>query len=222
MKKLLPGILAVMMLMGSCQQEESSSVDQTRIYTHYELFYDKNENKTYAKAYFTFGNATGTSLELSAPSEVKFNGDLLLHNATTGVYEKIYTGLVPAGTFVYKNGDGTLYTNTTDTLEAVDFPATPSVIDISKSQDTRFPWVGTTVSAGETIYLGVAFNSYTETTPGEDSIKVQASSLQNTALGAYVGLMDRFTITTPVQKPDAGGVMTIKYRAVNKNFQVVN
>lgn len=222
MKKTILLLLPLLVLLGSCAQEDSAAVDQSRIFTHYELFYDKNENKTYAKAYFTFGNATGTSLELTAPSEVKFNGDLLLLNAVTGVYEKVYSGTVSAGTFVYKNGDGTLFTNTTDSLTTIDFQATPAVITISKSLDTYFPWQGTPVQTGEVVYLGVAYNSYTETTAGADSIRVLASSLQNTALGAYVGLMDRYTSITPPQKPDAGGILTVKYRALNKNFQLVN
>jgi hypothetical protein len=222
MKKLIVFAVSSLILWSSCTQENSSGVDQSRIFTHYELFYDKNEDKTYAKAHFTFGNALGTSLELEAPAEVKFNGDVLLHNPVTGNYEKVYTGFVPAGTFIFKDGDGVTYTNTSDSLTAVDFPASPAVIPISRSQDKYVAWQGTEVQPGETIYLGVAYNSYTETTPGADSIRVHATSLQNTALGAYVGLMDRYTSTTPVQKPDAGGIITVKYRAVNKNFQLVN
>ena len=92
-----------MLLASGCFREPSDSVNQDKIYTDYELFYNANEDKTYARATFKFSNLTGTKLELSDPSEVTFEGDLRSFKPALAYYEKTLPGLVSSGTFEWKD-----------------------------------------------------------------------------------------------------------------------
>lgn len=78
-----------MLLAASCKRESSGDVNQKRIFTQYELFYNENEDITYARAWFRFGHETGTLLELSSPSIVTFEGDKLSFNGVLASREKI-------------------------------------------------------------------------------------------------------------------------------------
>ncbi|MBX9782536.1 MAG: hypothetical protein K2X48_04495 [Chitinophagaceae bacterium] len=61
-------IAVTALLFSVCEKQPSDAVDQDRIRTDYELFYDKNTDKTTAVAAFKFGQSiTGTQLELSSP-----------------------------------------------------------------------------------------------------------------------------------------------------------
>ena len=68
MKNLLVILSLLTISLFSCNREESNTVEQDRIFTEYELFYNANEDKTYARATFKFSNVFGTKLELSQPS----------------------------------------------------------------------------------------------------------------------------------------------------------
>lgn len=214
--------LVTFLLLSSCQTEDSSAVNQTRIFTYYELFYNENTNKTLALAKFTFGNALGTTLELNAPAQVTFNGDLLLQNQISGFYEKEYNGKITQGTFVYTDLDDNVFTNTTPQMDSLQFPAQPQVIDISKAQDTYIRWVGNPVAENEVVSLTFALKLFTQSTIGKDSIRVFANSIQDVNIGPHVGIMDRTKTVTPAQKPDAGGKLVIKYRPQNKSLNVTN
>lgn len=214
--------ISILFLLSSCQTEDSSAVNQTRIFTYYELFYNQNTNKTLALAKFTFGNALGTTLELNAPAQVTFNGDLLLQNQITGFYEKEYNGKLTQGTFVYTDLDGNVFTNATPSMDSLSFPNQPQVIEITKSQDTYIRWVGNPVAENEVVSLTFALKLFTESTLGKDSIRVFANTIQDVNLGPHIGIMDRTKTITPTQKPDAGGRMVVKYRPQNKNLNVSN
>src|SRR5262245_21459177 len=85
-------ILSTFMSLSSCKKEDSDDVNQDKIYAEYELFYDKNTDKTYASAVFKFSNALGTNLQLTSPSEVKFNSDVIPWDPVFSYYRKEYAG----------------------------------------------------------------------------------------------------------------------------------
>lgn len=61
MKKLMYGMIgALLLLVASSAKEDSSDVNQNKIYCDYELFYNQNDDKTQAVARFRFGGPTGT------------------------------------------------------------------------------------------------------------------------------------------------------------------
>ena len=54
MRNLLAFLLGITLMATACQTENSADVNQDRIYTQYELFYNANEDITYARAWFRF------------------------------------------------------------------------------------------------------------------------------------------------------------------------
>ncbi|MFN4121953.1 MAG: hypothetical protein ACK4GL_01465 [Flavobacteriales bacterium] len=210
------------MLLNSCHTEDSGSVNETRISTFYELFYNENTNKTFALAKFTFGNALDTTLELNDPAQVTFNGYFILQNQISGFYEKEYNGRITQGTFVYTDLDDSVFTNTTPQMDSLQFPEMPQVIDISKAQDTYIQLVDNPVADNKVVSLIFALKLFTQATIGKDSIRIFANTIQDVNIGPHIGIMDRTKTTTPAQKPDAGGKMVVKYRPQNKSLNVSN
>lgn len=213
------------LLLAGCQTEDVASVEQDRVRTDYELFFDAGQNKTTAIAVFRFGNSpTGTQLQLSGPAEVRFNNDVLLFNSILGRYEKVYDGAIASGTFVYKNVDGKTFTNTTPALKAVEFPTDPAVLPLSKSADYGVTWTGEALTQNEgvgALILGTTV-VVLETTPGTNRLMFRANALQPVAAGAYTVVMERSGPQNLTQQTSAGGTITAKYRSRTKNVQVGN
>jgi hypothetical protein len=225
-KFLLQAFVAALVLFSfaACETEDSGTVDQTRIFTYYEIFYDKAKNTTTAVAAFRFGNGLGTLLDLTSPSEVSFNGDVLTFNATLGRYEKEYAGQwIKTGTFKFKDTQGNTFTNTTPEMQAADFPATPDVLPLSKSADFILVWMGTPLRQNEQVgalLVGTGVTFGTKNT-GAANFIITKNAIANTPTADYVLSMDRWiTIDNLTQAPAAGGQIVLKYRAAPKNTQV--
>ena len=124
--------LALPIILASCQKEDSSDVNQDKIYCVYELFYNQNSDKTVAIARFRFGTPTGTLLELTDPAGVTFNGDVLPYSVAYSGHAKEYAGQISSGSFVYTNTEGTVFTNSTPTMTTLGHPA--GFTTITKSQ----------------------------------------------------------------------------------------
>ena len=95
----LPLLLAFVLILSACAREESVNVNQDSIFVEYRLVYDGNQDKTFARATFRFGGATGTLLELSDPATITFDGEVLTWNPLLAYYEKEYAGVVNGGLF---------------------------------------------------------------------------------------------------------------------------
>lgn len=207
----------------SCEKQPSDAVDQDRIRTDYELFYDKNTDKTTAVAAFKFGQSiTGTQLELSAPAEVRFNNDLLTFNRVLGRYEKEYNGFIATGTFTYKDTKGKTLVNTVPAIKPIDFPASPTVLSISKAQEYNITWQGDALAQNEGVGVLVASLVFTETTLNATRVRMTSAQLQPAAIGAHIAFMDRWTLSQLQQQTSNGGSITSKYRAKNKNVEITN
>jgi hypothetical protein len=212
-------------LFTSCEGEDSASVDQSRIYTTYELFYDKNEDKTYARAQFKFGNLGGTLLELTDPAEVRFNNDLLEFKPGFVWYEKAYAGRVTSGSFTYQGTDGVSYTNTVANQPTIDFPA--NFTSVTRNQANTFNWAGTPLTAGEdvTLFIGNTTTINTQTfytnKPGATNLVLGAAQLNNLApnVPAEADLF-RSRIDSLSQKTAVGGFVKLSYRAQKKAITV--
>ena len=142
--------LFALILLFSCAKDESKNVNQDSIYTIYDLFYSQSNDKTTAQATFRFGGAGGTLLMLNEPASATFNGDRLMYNSVTGVHKKEYSGMIDSGTFIYTDLDNNVFTNSTNAIEIIGFPA---VDTISSAGAFTFQWVGKPVQANETISL---------------------------------------------------------------------
>ena len=115
MNKNLMGLILVLALAatGCGTSEDSDDVNQARIYTDYELFYNANEDVTHAIARFRFGGPFGTILELTGSSGagVTFDGQPLAYSGLWGGHHREYAGNRTAGTFRYTNTEGEVFVN---------------------------------------------------------------------------------------------------------------
>jgi hypothetical protein len=218
-KKCFIILFAIVGLIVSCERENSEDVNQDRIFTEYELYYNANEDKTYATARFRFGNALGTLLELTSPSEVRFNGDLLSFKSGLVYYEKQYAGFVSNGTFSWKDTDGVEFTNVVS-INTIDYPSTLDTIP--RTAAFELFWVGDSLSAGETVILtanGIIVGDlqiFTQNNINSKSVILPLNQLQ--ALGQGMGTLwfDRIFNQDLQQKTSTGGVLKGKYRPINK------
>lgn len=213
--KLIIFVFFSIIILNSCESEQSIDVNQDRIYTIYKLSYNANEDITYAEAVFRFGNSTGTLLELTEPSEVRFNDEVLTFNATLALYQLKKSGFVSSGTFTWKDTNEKEFQNSIE-LREISFP---EIDTISISSSFEFEWVGTPLIANESanLWLDGQYENdasiVSETGEGKTTIIIPLSKLENVAVGEGKLAMNRFTSNDLAEKTGAGGRIEAKYRA---------
>ncbi len=148
MKKLIC-FLGIIPLLLSCEIADDV-IDADRIYSHYELRYERYKDKTIVKAVLRLDGPEGTFVELTEPAEISFNGNHLDFNPENKQHLTTYTSLVDSGTFQYIRSDGKFIINSTPKLEEITFP---SIDSISRSKDLIIKWIGDPVGAYETVLL---------------------------------------------------------------------
>ncbi|MHA1719449.1 MAG: hypothetical protein ACTSXK_07985 [Promethearchaeota archaeon] len=209
----------------ACPIEDSSDVNQDKIYTNYELFYNSNTDKTIVVAKFRFGGPSGTILELTSPASVSFNNDVLSFKALYGGHFKEYAGRITSGTFRYENVDGATFENDIPISETIAFPA--DLDTISKSVAYTFMWDGTALSSDQAV--GLFVGSWTW---GQDALFYQNSigatdiilgtiKLGNLPLGSSTWLLDRATTIPVTEGTSEGGIIKAKFRAENKDVIII-
>lgn len=228
MKKVLFGAIAflsVSLAFVSCQKEDSSDVNQDKIYTVYELFYNQNTDKTVAVCRLRFGSPTGTLLEATSPAEVKFNGDEMPYSIVYSGHAKEYAGKITTGTFTYKNVDGITFTNTTPAMDTIAYPA--GFDTITKSVANTFTWVGNPLAAGERANLFVGSWTWGEDAAffaigqGSTDIVMGTNQLNDLALGTSTCYIDRVNEAAITSGTSEGGVIRTRYRPSNIQVTVV-
>ena len=229
MNKLLIFFIAVWMLAG-CAGEDSADVNQARIYTDYELFYNANDDVTHAVARFRFGGALGTILELSSSSgaNVTFDGDTLAYSAFWGGHHREYAGNVTSGTFRYTNTEGGLFINSVPTGTSIDYPPGFDGSSLSKSAAYDLVWAGTALAPNDQV--GVFIGSWAwgddalfwTDADGASSIVMGVNGLQNLVTGTAVVYLDRWNATDVTEGTSEGGRIRYKYRAPNAVITIVD
>lgn len=228
MNKLIFAALAVLsipVLLTSCEKEDSSDVNQDKIYTVYELFYNQNSDKTVAIARLRFGTPTGTLLEATNPAGVTFNGDNLPYNVAYSGHAKEYAGQITSGDFAYTNTEGIVYTNSVPSMDIIGYEA--GFDTITKSQANTFTWTGNALDVNERTNLFVgswtwgqdaAFFAYTQ---GATNIIMGTNQLNNLAEGTSTCYLDRVNEIAITEGTSEGGVIRTRYRPTNVQVQVV-
>jgi len=217
-------LFGLMLGFSSCEIEDSSDVNQDKIHTVYELFYNSNTDITTAIAQFRFGGPTGTILELTYPAYALFNDDTLRFKALYSGHYKEYAGLVTGGAFEYENVDGDKFVNDVPEFEAIAFPI--DLDTISKLAAYELEWDGTILSENQGV--GVFIGSWTwgedalfyENALGANSLIMGTAGLSNLAVGTATAYMDRSTETVLLEGTSEGGKIKGKYRAVNKEVVI--
>lgn len=202
----------------SCERETADSVDQDKIFTEYELFYNANEDKTYARATFKFSNALGTKLELVESAQVSFNNDILAWQPALAYYEKSYAGFVDSGSFLYTDLDGSTFQNEVS-VKTIGFPA--PLDTISRDSAFELTWTGDALSAGDDVTVvingvleGDAQTFYTND-ENASSIILGKNKLEQLGAGSSTIWMDRRTYPGLAQGTSSGGYVVGRYRPQN-------
>lgn len=204
----------------ACQRESSADVNQDRIFTHYELFYNANEDKTYARAWFNFGSLTGTQLELASPSEVSFEGDKLSFNKLLAYYEKSYAGFKSSGTFHWEDTDGKSFDNKV-TINTIDFGAMSDTI--VRTAALTIPWAGDALGTDEVV--GTWINGENEGDAqaaitienGATALIVPLNKIEKVGAGPGKIYLERRNQPALTETTGAGGYGAGIYRAKVKN-----
>lgn len=229
MKKLLFVILFSLWLSGCGPGEDSADVNQDRIYTDYELFYNANEDITHAIARFRFGGAFGTILELSSSSgaSVTFNGDSLAYATVWGGHHRAYAGNTTGGTFLYIDTDGSQFTNSVPAGSTIAFASGFDGSALNKTMAYALAWEGTTLAPNDQV--GVFIGSWAwgddalfwTDADGASEILFSVNGMQNLPLGTSVVFLDRWNAEDVSEGTSVGGRIRYKYRANNATVTVV-
>jgi hypothetical protein len=221
-KILFYALICCGLLMGlsGCESELSDTVDQDKIYILYELFYNKNEDKTYARATFQFSNALGTKLQLAGTSEIRFNNDLLTFQPVLAYYEKEYAGQIGSGTFVWRDTNNKTYTNTISGMKSVLLPSPIPVI--SKTNSTSIVWVGDALGSGERMVVSLNSSLATDlqifqtNNIGATSVILASNQLQVLPTNQDVtAIIRRYNDVAVTQKTSAGANMFTHYQGTD-------
>ena len=220
---LLSTLFITSLLLTSCEFEDAADVNQDRIFTRYELFYDANEDITYAKTTLFLGNEGGTQLQ-SDKATITFNGEALDWNNLLAFYEAKLPGYISSGEFEYKDLDDNVFKNEV-TIVPIDFPDDQS-ITLNRDQSYTINWEGTALTEGELVSAVVIPNAVQETKPfleinkGADAIVLGAGQFKDINPGPGVITLDRVHGMEMQEAPSAGGKLEGHYRAKNHEITI--
>lgn len=214
----LATLLVSLLTTTSCQREPSDSVDQDKIFTEYELFYNANEDKTYARATFKFSNALGTKLELVDPNAILFDGDVLTWKPALAYYEKEIAGFQTTGTFTWTDNDGNTFTNSVEIIP-IDYPADLDTIARDAAYDLILDGAPLIENQSFTVTAngeneGDAQVFFTDDI-GAQNIVLEKNLLEKIGAGPGTLFLDRRNTPILTEQTSAGGILTGRYRPEN-------
>lgn len=222
MKKALI-LLAVVTGLSACKKEVSKLVDQDKIWTHYELFYNENDGKTYATAEFRFSTEIGTRLMLSDPSTVTVDGAAMEWSPETGNYTSEFSGIKTDVEFNWVDLDGNSFTNSIE-IRDIDYP---TVIDDSLFHSdpvNYFMWEGAPLDSFESVKLTLDGPGNTDTRVfAVDSLNATTITIDSLRLlqvdsGIVALFLDKEYSPNLLEGTSRGGLLVGKYRPVNKEI----
>lgn len=225
MKKLLIAAISFLALTTSCEKEDSVDVNQDRIYTAYEVFYNQNTDKTTVIARFKFGGPTGTNLELSDGAYCTFNGDTLYYNNLWFGHMKEYAGNTTSGSFYYQDVNGSAHANSPLQMDTIGHDLTLDTI--IKSQANTLTWQGSALAYSEHVNLYIGSWTWGEDAlmfqgqQGATNIVIGTNQTSGLALGSASIHLERVRSSNSIQGTSEGGVIRSRYKPLNKNVIVV-
>jgi len=210
----------------SCQKEQSSAVDQSRIWTNYRAEFDEAENLTKTTSQFRFGNALGTILQLTSPAKVTANAQSTAYSPLLGVYERAFVGLVQNTEFVYTDLDGNTFVNSVSIPPSVHLPE--EVTTIPKGAAYLLYWDGQPLAFNETMSVYLRETNGTDVrlafaiSQGDVYITIPASALQNLNTGPANLRLERSVVTSQLSHPGGGGRLNASYRSQVYAIEITN
>lgn len=210
----------------SCEPEDSADVNQDRIFTDYELFYDSNTDVSRALASFRFGTSIlGTPLTLEDPAGVTFDGMELPYALIFLGHKLEIVGQITSGTFIYTNNDGENFINNLPDYNEIGFSADLTEINIGSAFELE--WTGLPLGPNEevAVFTG-SFDTqdalFFTDAEGATSIILEKNKLESLTLGENTFYMERTLRVDAEEKTSAGGRMRVRYRTENKSITLTN
>lgn len=229
MKKILWGMVGCIAL-ASCASNEianSADVKQSGIHQRYTISYTEENNQTHVKAMYRFGGENGTTLVLSPPSTVTFNGENMTRYESEFVgayYNAAFSKPLPNGakcTFVFTDTDGKTYTNSImfNPLLLGQIPK-----EVKKGLPLEIPMVTNPLKFGDkiTVHLSDSTNSNSfvlENVNLEKRLIIPATILNE--LSGTVSLeISRSNNSLLTEKTDEGGTISFEYILKKREFEI--
>lgn len=209
MKRTVLFLAILTLVISGCEKEISKNVDQNKIWTSYELYYNEGLNKTFATATFRFSNNNGTKLMLSDPSSVTVDGATLEWNAENGYYRNEFSGLKATATFHWVDLDGNSFTNNIE-LRDISFPDPIDTLHFTNSI-TQFAWAGLPLDSSESVSLTIDGDGVTDTrifsidTLGATTITFDSLALSPIDSGMVRLVLNKRYSPDLTEKTDRGG-----------------
>lgn len=213
----------LVLFLAGCAREDSENVNQDRIWAHYELLYDANDDITYARATFRFGGIIGTKLRLTDPAEVRFNGSVIPFKNGLAYYEEDLAGFVDSGTFEYVDLNNSTYNNDVS-IELIDFPT--ALGPFSQTSSYQIDWLGANTASNEivTVFLDHTETSdtklFTESANNSGNILLPANDLAQFNLGNVQCTIERIITPFLQEGTDVGGKITGRYRGFQRTVEM--
>lgn len=230
MKRIFVFFVSAIML-GSCASNEvanSGDVKQSTIHQQYSINYDESENITWANAAYRFGGSNGTTLILTKPAQVTFNGDSmrLVTTIISGAgYSLAYKKPIENGReceFVYFDTEGKKYVNKLKFNPVL--MGTPPA-EVKKGMPLDLPIFTQPLQHGESLRIALSDTSRTEefiveTLTAKGNLVVPATVLQ--PLKGEVTLNISRISKIPLQNAtDEGGGISFVYTLKPRKLKVV-
>lgn len=230
MKRILIFFISTVVL-GSCASNEvanSGDVKQSTIHQKYSISYDESENITWAQATYRFGGSNGTTLILTKPAQVTFNGDSmrLTTNIISGAgYSLAYKKPIENGReceFVYVDTEGKKHVNKLKFNPVL--MGTPPA-EVKKGMPLELPLFTQPLQHGESLRITLSDTVRTEefvveNIPTKGSLVVPANVLQ--PLNGEVTLNISRVSSIPLQSAtETGGGISFVYTLKPRRLTVV-
>jgi hypothetical protein len=151
-------IFALFMFVAACETRETGNIkDVTQSEIYQDLSFTSDGSGTNVKATLSFAGVRGTTLKLTAPSNIVFNGQPL--DEKTGqysgtYYETNFNSVLSGGTFTFTDTKGKTYTNKVE-LPAIDFKAKPT--QINRAATTKLPIENGSKIAESSVNLKITY-----------------------------------------------------------------
>lgn len=159
MSKQFLAILAILtFVFSACETRETGNIkDVTQSEIYQDLSFTSNGSSTTVRATLSFAGVRGTTLKLTNPSKILFEGQPLeeKNGQYSGTYyEKTFDTILNNGTFVFTDTKGKTYTNKVE-LPAIDFRNSPT--QINRAAITKMPITNGAKISGCEVNLKISY-----------------------------------------------------------------
>lgn len=216
----------LLLFLAACKKESSNNIDQSRIYSNYQVSYDLSSNKTTVSSTFRVDHSTGQKIELIYPSTVSFNGERLSWRKIDGSYSSSISGNSLNESFKFVDFENKVFVNSLPNIRSIDIPI--GMYSISRNGNFFLPWNGDPLAAGETITVTISGGdqsssaTFTSNTVGATYIVLDAYKMQKLVAGRANIQISRERQESLQQSNITGGRISGEFKSRKVSIDVVN